>query len=499
MASKKKKGPQKKKVEAKNWRLRIRMYRQGLGDCFLLTFNSPKGLRHMLIDCGVFQGTPGGKKKIINVAENIAKETNKHLDILVVTHEHWDHNSGFYDAKDTFKDITVGQIWVSWTEDPGQKIVKEKKKLAAIQLASLQLALAKLADGSAEEQDRGSALAETLSFFGGISNGQGLAAFAKRTDEAMNAVTQREPKPRYCNPGDFMEPDSVPGIRFYVLAPPKDPDQFSILTGKVGAEMYGLAAANCMFSALTALEPQIIKNAALPDNFQVNVEEFLPFDRHLQWTDINHLRNQWDLFNQYADPEEAWRRIDNDWLYSAAGLALQLDSYTNNTTLVLAIELVETGEVFLFVGDAQIGNWESWKDLEWKIQEKDGKEATVKTSDLLKRTVFYKVGHHGSHNATLKEGGLESMTSSNLVAAIPVDEEFARLPKGSKKDGWDMPAGPLLGALIKKTKGRVIRADWKFPPDPTTPPPGGLDAKEWKSFVQSIRFALDELYIDYYA
>ncbi len=296
-----------------------------------------------------------------------------------------------------------------------------------------------------------------------------------------------------------MEPDSVPGIRFYVLAPPKDPDQFSILTGKVGAEMYGLAAANCMFSALTALEPQIIKNAALPDNFQVNVEEFLPFDRHLQWTDINHLRNQWDLFNQYADPEEAWRRIDNDWLYSAAGLALQLDSYTNNTTLVLAIELVETGEVFLFVGDAQIGNWESWKDLEWKIQEKDGKEATVKTSDLLKRTVFYKVGHHGSHNATLKEGGLESMTSSNLVAAIPVDEEFARLPKGSKKDGWDMPAGPLLGALIKKTKGRVIRADWKFPPDPTTPPPGGLDAKEWKSFVQSIRFALDELYIDYYA
>lgn len=32
--------------------------------------------------------------------------------------------------------------------------------------------------------------------------------------------------------------------------------------------------------------------------------------------------------------EEAWRRIDSDWLLSASRLALQLDTYTNNTSLV---------------------------------------------------------------------------------------------------------------------------------------------------------------------
>ena len=29
------------------------------------------------------------------------------------------------------------------------------------------------------------------------------------------------------------------------------------------------------------------------------------------------------------------------------------------------------------------------------------------SADLLHRTIFYKVGHHGSHNATLRERGLE--------------------------------------------------------------------------------------------
>ena len=33
-------------------RVRIRMYRQGLGDCFLLTFHHRPEAVHMLVDCG---------------------------------------------------------------------------------------------------------------------------------------------------------------------------------------------------------------------------------------------------------------------------------------------------------------------------------------------------------------------------------------------------------------------------------------------------------------
>src|SRR6266699_2202355 len=68
-----------------------------------------------------------------------------------------------------------------------------------------------------------------------------------------------------------------------------------------------------------------------------------------------------------------------------------LDSMTNNTSLVLAIELAD-GDVLLFAADAQVGNWLSWQDLKWTVG-----TSPVTGPDLLKRTIFYKVGHHGSH------------------------------------------------------------------------------------------------------
>ncbi|TGU69885.1 hypothetical protein EN787_33620, partial [Mesorhizobium sp. M1C.F.Ca.ET.144.01.1.1] len=62
-------------------------------------------------------------------------------------------------------------------------------------------------------------------------------------------------------------------------------------------------------------------------------------------------------------PDQSWRRIDADWMGIAADLAMQLDRGVNNTSLVLAFEFIDSGRVFLFPGDAQIGNWLSWKDL----------------------------------------------------------------------------------------------------------------------------------------
>ena len=79
--------------------------------------------------------------------------------------------------------------------------------------------------------------------------------------------------------------------------------------------------------------------------------------------------------------------------------------------------------------------------LEWKLG-KAPRPKPLRPADLLRRIVFYKVGHHGSHNATLKEGGLETMTSPALVAAMPVDQKFANNSKH-----WDMPAPAALRSL----------------------------------------------------
>jgi len=58
-----------------------------------------------------------------------------------------------------------------------------------------------------------------------------------------------------------------------------------------------------------------------------------------------------------------------------------------------------------------------------------------------KKALFYKVGHLGSHNAPLREKGLEEMKSLKL-AFVAVNQEMA------KKKNWNkMPLGDLMDRL----------------------------------------------------
>src|SRR5262245_1371287 len=80
--------------------VKVRMYRTGLGDCFLLAFPKARPAAgrdavYVLVDCGVFMGTPGSKEKMRAVAADIRDATGGRLDVLVITHEHWDHVSAF--------------------------------------------------------------------------------------------------------------------------------------------------------------------------------------------------------------------------------------------------------------------------------------------------------------------------------------------------------------------------------------------------------------------
>jgi hypothetical protein len=188
-----------------------------------------------------------------------------------------------------------------------------------------------------------------------------------------------------------------------------------------------------------------------------------------------------ESFASYVDEGAAWRRIDQDWLGVAARLALHLNSDTNNTSLALAFELGPGGDVLLFPGDAQVGNWLSWGELRWAVDDGGGRAQTVTAGDLLARTVVYKVGHHGSHNATLRDEGLELMTSRDLVAMIPVNRETAR------KQDWNMPFPPLLARLQEKTEGRILDADLGIA--------GAAAGARWDRFVAASD--VQELWVDY--
>src|SRR4030095_8441412 len=137
---------------------------------------------------------------------------------------------------------------------------------------------------------------------------------------------------------------------------------------------------------------------------------------------------------------------------AAGRLALQLDSDTNNTSLALAFELSPSNRILLFPGDAPVGDCVACQSTPWSIRKKRS-TTQITARELLERTVLYKVGHHGSHNATLREFGLEMMSSPELTAMVPVNRKTA------KKMDWKMPFPALWKRLQEKTKGRVLDCD----------------------------------------
>src|SRR5690349_18827388 len=118
----------------------IRHYCQGIGDCHLLRFSKSDGSPFfMLIDCGVHSSVSGGNAYIADVVTDIGKVT-KHIDVLVLTHEHWDHISGFYTAAEQFKEFTYGEIWLGWTENPADPQARKLDKFKGEALTALQAA-----------------------------------------------------------------------------------------------------------------------------------------------------------------------------------------------------------------------------------------------------------------------------------------------------------------------------------------------------------------------
>jgi hypothetical protein len=96
----------------------------------------------------------------------------------------------------------------------------------------------------------------------------------------------------------------------------------------------------------------------------------------------------------------------------------------------------------------------------WNLD--DGRK--VDTKDLLARTVLYKVGHHGSHNATLKKGGLEIMGTqwpNEFTAMLPDDENLAR----NHTTYGEMPLTSIVKELLSRSAGRLLRTDYGNAPE----------------------------------
>ena len=469
----------------------VRMYRIGHGDCFLIAFEgeNPDRPAYVLVDCGYKPGSPAKLEKPTkakDIGAHIIATTGGFVDVGIVTHEHQDHVNGL--TSGNFPGLKVGKVWFAWTENPKDDVANQLRKkfkdrlLRMIDTRAHLLGLGKTDVVAGLDLFLEFELGEQPDNFNGL---QHLAAGGKDPASSANKIAMKFL--RDCAPGEpeYLYPHqnvlAVPGAksaRAFSLGPPRDINKIDDLD-PVGDETFGDGH---------GVGIGRVGDAGLASASPFSRRHVIPLDQAL--TDANagaffadYYGDEKAVVNEADDGQEiprnaGWRRMTADDSVDAGALALAMNNATNNASLVLAFELSKGGKVLLFVGDAQAGNWRSWSDGTF-----DDDGADVTAEDLLRRTVLYKVGHHGSHNATLKgkvgshEAGLASMAqgryAAEFVAMITAVEAWAHQ---KPKPDWNHPLPAIKQALVKKAQGRVLQTDSPVPDEPTGDAAGNFQA-----------------------
>lgn len=486
----------------------VRMYRPGHGDCFLLSFPRDGGGDpvYVMIDCGYKPGSPQfiHEEDITDIIAHIGKTTNNRLDLVVLTHEHQDHLNGIWRKKNPyFAGFEIHEAWLAWTEDPDDDLAKELRKRHHDQLLGLVAARNRLALAAGNNDPAVHRVDSLLGFeLGGDADRPPQAALLAAAGDPNSSVNKQALKfmrdqaekhrgVSYLNPGQkALTIPGTDGYRVYVLGPPRDPDLLADEDPK-GSEAFPDDNAHAITFAAAAAS----NGGGCPEPFSkryctpMKVALESPFLAKRYGKGRAGDKRQDDIEVPNNAP---WRRIDDEWLYSAESLALKLNSGINNTSLVLAIELPKSKKVLLFAADAQRGNWHSWSKLDWK----EGSEK-ITVRDLLGRTVLYKVGHHGSHNATMAGTAADDYANLGWMATGSAGAEFTAMITAvnqwaeTKNDPpWRHPLPSIRKALVQKAQGRVFQTDMDKPEKPKDVPAGA-----WKRFEKQCVF--EKLFFDY--
>ena len=490
----------------------VRMYRIGHGDCFLLAFPGETEDKpvYVLIDCGYKPGSPAYINTTAKeVAANILEATGGHVDVAVISHEHQDHVNGI--TASNFKDLRIGETWLAWTEDPNDGLANSLRTKFKDKLLGLLAARNRLT--AAGDLDQVQRIDEFLSFELGGDEGPFNAPAAEAllgasghpgtsmNKKSMQLFKDKAKKVTCIRPHKSII--TIPGarnLRVFALGPPRDETRLQELDPQGSEQFHSLAAASAgSYLAAALVEDRVCSPFA--GRFQIPQDQAFADSQHGQFFTTYYGQDGTPLSppigiatlsegEAHANPD--WRRIDKDWLYSAEELALDMNNETNNTSLVLAFELGKGGKVLLFAADAQRGNWTSWAKMEWQ----DG-DKTITARDLLGRTVLYKVGHHGSHNATLNGSLTDEHPNLAWMAQGDHEQEFTAMITAVRawaetQKGWDHPMKAIKEALLKKASGRVFQTDKDFS---NMTMPQDTSKADWDAFQSCTRG--DRLYFDY--
>lgn len=401
-------------------RLTMRCYGVGFGDCFLLTFHygGTTGDRHMLIDFGSTQHPPNGKSGLMKlIAKDIAKVVGAKLHVLVASHRHADHINGFATnkSKTGTGDIIAGlnpqlvvQPWTEQPDAPREFIGTGKSNMMGADDA-LRLSLNRMSEVASAASVEAKHLTEARSEIrfiadDGVKNMSAVKNLARMGKKTKAAYVRYDSKVAAFK-------TLLPGINVTILGPPTIKQKKDVLKQDPTntkeywhfAQFWKLrAAASNVAPGALALFPNARSYQALR---QIPVED--------RW----FVRRQRDL------------RADQ-----LLGLVRSMDDALNNTSVIL---LLEAGsKKLLFPGDAQWENWEL---------------ALKKNAAILKDVDVYKVGHHGSLNATPKtlwnSFSRRSPKKDKKGRLVTVMSTRSDSKHGSEENDSEVPRGKLVRAL----------------------------------------------------
>jgi len=396
--------------------LTIRSYQVGFGDCFLLSIhNDGKNKdRHVLIDFGsTGQPKGSGQDPMLAVANDIKDRCNGKLHAVVATHRHKDHISGFATNKkgtasgDVIRSCKPAVVLQPWTEHPDAKVNateapadREATKGFVRALGDMHtLSAAVLEEAQRRKSMIGTTLFRELTFLGD-DNLSNLSA-------VKNLMTMGPNK--YLNFGSKSGLERIlPGVKTRVLGPPtlKQSSEIKIQRSKDEDEFWQFQALANQFVLKRDARafPRAKTSTAAP-----------PFTR-------------WFI--------KRMRSVRGEQLL---GIVRALDKVMNNTSLILLFEV--NGKKLLFPGDAQIENWS------YALSKKE-----IKT--LLSKVNVYKVGHHGSRNATPKTlwAGFKNR-STNKTARNRLTSIMSTMPgkHGKAASSTEVPRKTLVEALASES------------------------------------------------